>query len=140
MRTAMRTDYLDAFARHWQDAEALFTLKRWANAEHLHGIAAECGLKRLMVRFGMPLDQKSRPSEQEDRTHIDRLWGRYSRYLSGAFARAYSLPTSEPFSRWRASDRYCHQCDFTESRAVGHRNGAIEVKRLIDKALRERLL
>jgi len=40
-------DFLDAHERHWEDAELLFGNRRWANADHLYGLAAECGLKAL---------------------------------------------------------------------------------------------
>lgn len=49
----MKTDFHDAHERHWDDAERLFEAQRWANADHLYGVAAECGLKWLMVHFGM---------------------------------------------------------------------------------------
>lgn len=52
----MSVDFLDAHRRHWEDAELLHEHARWANANQLYGIAAECGMKRLMLVFGMPLD------------------------------------------------------------------------------------
>ncbi|WHF34964.1 hypothetical protein [Aeromonas salmonicida] len=47
----MQADFLDAHARHWDDAESLLQAQRWANADHLYGMAAECGLKQLMRVF-----------------------------------------------------------------------------------------
>ena len=71
----MQADFLDAHKRHWEDAERLFQAQRWANADHLYGMAAECGLKRLMQAFGMPLDvSKDRPLKQEDRCRIPDDW------------------------------------------------------------------
>ncbi|MGI6300526.1 MAG: hypothetical protein ACOX52_05630 [Verrucomicrobiota bacterium] len=52
----MKTDFLDAHHRHWEDAELLKKRGRWANADHLYGLSAECGLKRLMQAFGMEID------------------------------------------------------------------------------------
>jgi hypothetical protein len=52
----MQADFLDAHERHWQDAELLLTNQRLANADHLYGMSAECGLKRLMLAFGMTYD------------------------------------------------------------------------------------
>lgn len=49
----MVTDFMDAHHRHWEDAELLFNASRWANADHHYGMVAECGLKRLMIVFGM---------------------------------------------------------------------------------------
>ena len=44
--------------RHWLDAEQLFHLTppRLANADQLYGLSAECGLKALMHKWGMELN------------------------------------------------------------------------------------
>ncbi len=52
----LRADFLDAHQRHLDDAESLFQAGRLANADHLYGMASECGLKRLMAAFGMTID------------------------------------------------------------------------------------
>jgi hypothetical protein len=67
----MNIDFLDAYLRHWEDAEALFGSERWANADHLYGLAAECGLKRLMIAFGMPVTTSGDPQHRNDRVHAD---------------------------------------------------------------------
>lgn len=54
----MQVDFLDAHFRHWEDVEQLFQQHRLANADHLYGLAAECGLKRLMMVFGMLLNAR----------------------------------------------------------------------------------
>ncbi len=41
----MNTNYKNAARRHYEDAEILFNRLRWANADQLYGLAAECGLK-----------------------------------------------------------------------------------------------
>ncbi len=139
-RNGVNTDFFDAFCRHWRDAETLFKLKRWANAEHLHGIAAECALKRLMQRFGMRLDNEEQPENKKDRRHINEIWGRYSTYLHGSFGRSYALPQGEPFKDWRAGQRYHNQDAFTETSATAHRQGAMQAKLLLDRARNEGLL
>ena len=53
----MNTDFLDAHKRHWADAELLYNEDRWANADHLYGMAAECGLKRLILLFALDGEQ-----------------------------------------------------------------------------------
>lgn len=74
----MQADFLDANERHWDDAEHLFQAQRWANADHLYGIAAECGLKRLMLAFGMPYDAvRDRPANAQDRVHAEGCWARF---------------------------------------------------------------
>ncbi|MEI7673390.1 MAG: SAM-dependent methyltransferase, partial [Deltaproteobacteria bacterium] len=70
----MNTDYLDAHDRHWQDAGLLFASTRIANADHLYGMAAECGLKRLMVAFGMTVENDGGPADKSDRIHANHTW------------------------------------------------------------------
>ncbi|MBO9850764.1 MULTISPECIES: SAM-dependent methyltransferase [Xanthomonas] len=131
----MNTDFLDAHQRHWDDAEQLFSDARWANADHLFGMSAECGLKRLMIAFGMP-HTAQHPSNRGDRVHIDSLWERYEAYRSGQYLGAnYGLPDEFEFSDWRAEQRYSNQSCFDEGRASEHRSGALAVKNLINNAL-----
>ncbi len=80
----MQADFLDAHTRHWDDAEILLQAQRWANADHLYGIAAECGLKKLMLVFGMPYDTvKDRPSDRMDQVHANGVWTRFQSYSNG---------------------------------------------------------
>lgn len=132
----MTTDFHDAHARHWDDAERLYGVGRWANADHLYGFAAECGLKRLMLAFGMPYDTtKDMPADRADATHVDGLWTRYESYRSGhASGTDYGLPAAGPFSDWKASQRYVHQSGFNQALVDSHRAGAEEVNKLIRKA------
>ncbi|MGM0542562.1 MAG: SAM-dependent methyltransferase [Pseudomonadota bacterium] len=131
----MQSDFLDASERHWQDAEQLFESQRWANADHLFGIAAECGLKRLMLAFGMQLDQSDRPKNDKDRKHADRIWMRYETYRSGHLQGvAYGLELANPFIDWDVAQRYANQAWFDQARVEPHRMGAEKVHQLIRKA------
>ena len=76
----MKADFLDAFERHWVDAELLFQKERLPNADHLFGVAAECGLKRLMLSFGMPCKDNG-PKDINDRKHCDRHYSYNSQCL-----------------------------------------------------------
>ena len=138
----MQADFLDAHERHWDDAERLLQAQRWANADHLYGMAAECGMKRLMLAFGMPYDAaKDRPAVYEDRVHANGIWARFESYRSGpAKGAGYALPSSDPFAHWDVSDRYAHQSNFDQVRVQGHQAGAQAVRSLIAKAQREGLL
>jgi len=137
----MQTDFLDAQQRHWDDAERLLKAQRWANADHLYGIAAECGLKQLMRAFGMHCDHLKGPSKRKDRVHVNDVWGRYDSYRSGHVqGTGYVLPSSNPFTHWDISDRYAHQSNFDQARVQGHQAGAQAVRNLIAKAQREGLL
>lgn len=138
----MQADFLDSHERHWDDAERLLQAQRWANADHLYGMAAECGLKRLMQAFGMPYDPaRDRPASKQDRVHANGAWARFESYRSGyAQAANYVLPASDPFNNWDVSDRYAHQSNFDQALVHGHQAGAQAVRNLIAKAQREGLL
>ena len=138
----MPSDFLDAHNRHLNDAEQLFNAKRWANADHLYGLATECGLKRLMLAFGMPFDSnRDRPQDQADREHANGIWARYETYRNGHHQGiGYVLPTSNPFQNWNISQRYEHQSSFNQAHVDPHKAGAAQVKLLIDKAKREGLI
>jgi hypothetical protein len=95
----MNADFLDAHRRHLCDADYLFNASHLANADQLYGMAAECGLKQLMLAFGMKVRAADgAPEKREDREHIDKLWIRYEAYRSGTVQGVqYGLPSSSPF-------------------------------------------
>ncbi|MCA7011737.1 SAM-dependent methyltransferase [Dickeya dadantii] len=132
----MAADFEDACERHWRDAEILFRLGHWANADHLYGFSAESGLKKLMLAFGMPFDiNRDMPSERNDQKHIDAIWLRYETYRSGRLPGTdYLLSSNNPFNDWRASQRYDHQQNFTQMTAEKHRNGAEQVQNILKQA------
>jgi len=136
----MNTDFLDAHLRHWDDAELLKSAARLANADQLYGLSAECGLKRLMIHFGMPMHHSGSPSETQDKRHADQIWDRYESYRSGAQHTGYALPPSNPFSNWSIHQRYASRADFNEARVMGHRQGAETVKQLVSTARRDGLI
>ncbi len=139
----MQADFLDAHERHWADAEHLSVAGRWANADHLYGIAAECGLKRLMLAFGMTYDTAlDRPAQNKDRAHANGIWARFESYRSGHLRGAkYALAsTSNPFDDWDVSQRYAHQSNFDQVRAQSHQSGARAICKLIKQAQMEGLV
>lgn len=140
----MQADFLDAHHRHWEDAEQLFGAWRWANADHLYGVAAECGLKRLMMAFGMPVDTDTgTPIKSNDRVHVmenrklETAWDRFETYRAGHHAALYTLPSLNPFLDWDVSQRYANQSNFSKARAESHQEGANAVRALVNKAIME---
>lgn len=136
----MKADFLDAHDRHWKDAELLFNAKRWANADHLYGLAVECGLKRLMAAFGMKINAVTgSPAARVDWVHVGSsngqdLWARYGAYCQRQWAVTYALPTQNPFNNWDVAQRYAHQNNFSQGFVEPHRQGAEVVYQLIQKA------
>ncbi len=137
----MNPDFLDAHHRHWDDAERLFQASRWANADHLYGVSVECGLKRLMIAFGMPVTTSGDPQKRSDWVHADQAWIWYETYRSGHPRGAgYALPATNPFNNWHVSQRYAHQKNFNQTHTENHRNGAKIVRSLVQKALVEGII
>ena len=138
----MQTDFFDAHGRHWADAESLFAEGRLANADHHYGIAAECGLKRLMLHFGMTMNQANdSPNQRDDRKHVDGIWSRFEAYRSGHDQGVgYALSSENPFHDWHVAQRYVNQSSFTQTRVKPHQNGANLVCALVKKALKDGLI
>lgn len=136
-------DFYDAHERHWDDAELLFEKDRLANADHLYGMSAECGLKALMQAFDMPVDpERKDPRLRKDRVHLDgNLWQRYESYRSGHLSGPrYALPPQDYFRCWRINQRYANRGAFTRERVERHRTGAMRVRELVRRARLEGLL
>lgn len=138
----MQADFLDAHQRHWDDAERLLHARRWANADHLFGMAAECGLKRLMLAFGMHYDTaRDRPTQSADRQHANSIWARFESYRCGHHQGAgYALTTPNPFANWDVGQRYAHQSNFDQARVQAHQADANLIRQLVQKAKREGLI
>lgn len=132
----MNTDFLDAHHRHLQDADLLFNVSRLANADHLYGMATECGLKRLMIAFGMKIRATDgAPREREDREHADKVWIRYETYRSGHLQGVqYGLPANSPFVDWNVSQRYEPIERFYYARVEPHHTAAHTVHTLVKNA------
>lgn len=62
----MSTNFREAAVRHFQDAELLCRVKRYANADQLYGLSAECALKSIMHALGMAVSNARSP---RDRAH-----------------------------------------------------------------------
>ena len=69
----LTVNFTEAHRRHWKDAKLLYAHRRWGNADHLFGFSAECGLKAVMTRLGMPLGfpvvPASRDTESTSKTY-----------------------------------------------------------------------
>ena len=133
----MQSDFYNAFQRHWNDAEYLYTISRWANADQLYAYSAECGLKYLMLQFGMHVDPSGTPQMQDDKVHIDKIWGRYEAYRAGKVAAKYMLPQPNPFDNWHISNRYAHESNFSQADVDVHKDGTEIIRRLIRQTISE---
>ncbi len=147
----MNTDYKNAARRHYEDAEILFNRLRWANADQLYGLAAECGLKAVMVGLGAPTTSTG---DLKERIHMDKLWDsfrhfvinrnraqKYLGYLSGY--------PGNPFQDWNISQRYANTSEFQNSnddtkpsyRVISHQSAAsMIIKKILQQAQNESLI
>lgn len=132
-------DFKDAQRRHWQDAELLFSNNRWANADHLYGFSAECGLKAVMQSLGMTVDGSGNPQERRYRKHANEVWSIFKAFASGR--RGYwflsKLPQGAPFYNWSVQDRYAHQQSIGMNEAESHRGAAMALVRMVKRAENE---
>ena len=127
-------DFADAHARHWEDAELLFRSARWANADHLYGFSAECGLKAVMEDLGMPVDRATGiPQEAKHRKHVQELWPEFQTFAQGRLVQKYSrfLAPGSPFADWSHHDRYAHQTHFDRSVVIPHREAARKISSMV---------
>ena len=131
-------DFRDAHRRHWHDAELLFKHQRWANADQLYGLSAECGLKAVMVGLGMVGPQGAPP--QRYRKHVNELWPQFVTFVSGPSTSNYVLPEGRPFDDWSITDRYAHRKGFTEAGVCPHRSAANNVRLMIQSTQQDRAL
>ncbi|KKZ14132.1 MAG: hypothetical protein TH68_05635 [Candidatus Synechococcus spongiarum 142] len=120
-------DFLDAMDRHWQDAELLYRKQRLANADHLYGLSAECGLKALLKQDGNIIEGRIR-------RHINKLWEECGS-LAGGRAEATSdfNPKANPFHDWRIDGRYAHRREIKGEQLQRHRLGAEQVSIMIER-------
>lgn len=118
-------DFLDAHRRHWRDAELLYRNGRLANADHLYGLSAECGLKAMWVGTGHPL----RP---EHRVHINHFWNHFQRLRANSpNLRGFSFPRENPFNDWDVNQRYAAEACFDDRPVSRHRQGAMLIRNLV---------
>ena len=125
-------DYLDAHRRHWTDAECLYEQPRWANADHLYGLSAECGLKAVLTAEGQPV-------ENQYKQHVNTLWPRFQTFATGRTNAGYvsMLPAGEPFSNWDISQRYAHQSQFSKVCVEPHRDAARAVRAMVQLTIQD---
>ena len=129
------TNFAAAHHRHWDDAQLLFRNDRWANADQLYGLCAECGLKAVMRRSDMPVGLLGIPDE-EYRRHVSGLWPQFAIFVRGRIGARYLplLPHQNPFTDWSISDRYASSHHFNRARVDSHRKAARKVCQMIHSA------
>ncbi|MBM7812843.1 hypothetical protein [Saccharothrix algeriensis] len=126
MSGAPWTAFGAAAKRHHADAEVLARVGRHGNADHLAGVAAECGLKAILVGFlGGAVNAKGfpgHPAATKPLGHLPELWGQIALAADGRSGAQFSalILTANPFSEWEVSERYSDGAHITSNRAADH--------------------
>ncbi len=94
----MKIDFYNVYKRHIRDGHLLIEHKSLANTDHLYGLAAECTLKALLIKSGIPSTEKSDINQKKYRKHIDQLWDEYNSFMCN---KLYSIPEENPFQNWK---------------------------------------
>ncbi len=131
--TAPDADFRAAHRRHWNDAGFLFDNCRWPNADQLYGFSAECGLKTIMLKEGMKVDEKGRPKDEEYRKHIHKLWPIFRGFIANLRGREYlrGFPSDDPFANWSQDERYADGEYIDREHVEPHREAAQKVNYLV---------
>ncbi|WP_290057763.1 hypothetical protein [Amycolatopsis solani] len=136
MSTTATSDFAAAGLRHLQDAQLLHAQQRWPNTDHLSGVAAECGLKAILLDFlGGQKDKKDRPVHPNMPEkigyygHIDSLWGHLAATAHGRSGAQFAalIAASSPFGDWNVGERYSDGKHISEQRAAGHLSEAKKI-------------
>lgn len=126
----LTADFIDAHERHWEDAELLFECHRWAGADHLYGLSAECGLKAVMKASGMEVDETGTP-RRKYRKHVRELWPLFVDFMEQNNELWDEFPDDEPFDDWSHHDRYAHRGCFRSDNVGRHRHAAEGICRMV---------
>jgi hypothetical protein len=133
----MGVDFLDAAYRHWSDAMYLCDGERFATADHLYGLSAECAIKAILVASGVPIEADGSPKRGSlYRCHLPKLWDEFARFSPGLSARYSTRLGANPFWKWSIDDRYTHHSlvQSDAHRQHEHRESARHVLAVLDLA------
>jgi hypothetical protein len=135
----MSTDFRDASARHFDDAEFLLNHSepREANADHLFGISAECSLKAVMLALGMKVNTDGAPTDRGHKVHMPELWAAFQSFAEGRLASRYLEPLDKanPFSDWAVDQRYWARAAITAQAPSRRMAAATQCRLSLEKLL-----
>lgn len=129
----------DAARRHLAAAEHLVGDEQHDDADHLAGLAAECGIKAILCGPGGVQTPASGPPESSGTKfqHLPKLWADASSHLHGRLSGlgvrvAANLLGPNPFDTWQVYDRYSASGTVTAAGATAHVGSARLVVRLVE--------
>jgi hypothetical protein len=111
------------------------------NADHLAGLAAECGLKAILEGWhGARVESGFLMwNDKQLKFHVNRLWGEVATGLAGRTGATLAalFQGSVPFANWEVSDRYSDGTAVSEESACNHVGKAKEVIEILEQAIRD---
>lgn len=122
--TRQKINFHGAALRHHVDAGLLHQNQRDANAGHLYGFVAECGIKSLLVAGGLTTDTDGDIIKVRARTdfrwHVDKLANQIAQvqtFLEGRQMAGYlaCIPDIGNFSDWKTDHRYYDEASIPAS-------------------------
>lgn len=133
----MSTNFRDASARHFEDAEMLLAQTREANADHLFGLSAECSLKAVMLALGMAVSTDGVPADRAHKVHMPELWAAFQSFAEGRLASRYLEPLDKtnPFSDWAVDQRYWARNVIIAPAPTRHMTAAAQCRMSLEKLL-----
>lgn len=147
-----RVVYTEAARRHFKDAVILLSGSRQANAGQLFGLAAECGLKAVVVACGVPTDSEGSVQKLPGipgkgfRDHLPYLHNTATvsggLVPDGRFSNRYMamMPNLGAFLDWAVDQRYWSDSAVPASSLPGWQAAAQEVMQAVDQAKQDGLL
>lgn len=126
----VQEDFSNAADRYWSDANTLHQSGRFATADHLFGISAECALKAIILKL---TGTSSLPGRYK--IHLPKIWDEFIAYrpLTGIHPYAGMLGPNL-FSGWDVGDRYGHDSQFPAPRATSHRAASLQANKVLEQA------
>lgn len=145
-------NYFESARRHFQDAGTLLGGNRQGNAGQLFGIAAECGIKAILVASNVPVDTEGSIGRLPGikgkgfKEHLPDL-GRTLTDLMGSIpdsrtATRYlsALSNLSHFSDWRIEHRYWCDAALPIASVTRWQSAAGEVMTVLDQAKEDGVL
>lgn len=129
-------DFHHSSIRHFRDAEFLYNGARIPNAGQLYGISAECGLKALLVSFGLQTDTNGDLLKGDKYTkHIEGICNNVAFFSTDRAFQSYIslMPSLGGFRDWTVNHRYYSDVSIPASTSQW-RKAATEVRTMIQTA------
>ena len=125
-------NYTDAALRHWNDAQLLEEENRVLNADHHYGFAAECAIKKVLVK--LPAFSNTGVLEKTYKEHINILWGKvnYQSLQKSYPTLSAFLKSTNPFSDWHVNQRYAVDGEIAKVTMELHKKSASRLLRSVN--------